>query len=74
MAIVGELDKLLPLSPYRIAMIDMRATDLLVALTGSEYEKVTFYLYYDMKEWITYTCTLSVDGQATISLHYRTCY
>ena len=73
LCILGELSKLVPVSPQRVSQIQTSDDDVLITLTGPPGETVHFYVYYAGRN-VRFTCVIRGDGAATISVAAEKCY
>jgi len=72
-SILGELDKMVPISPQRITDIEVQQDDILVSLTGVEHEKVKIYVYLESRT-VEIACRISRGLRARISIANKMCY
>jgi len=73
--ILGELSKILPISPKRVSHLEANSNDIVINIVGTAGEKVKFYFYsLQSKELIPIECTfLRGTKAATISISRRNC-
>jgi len=71
-ALLGELSKLVPVSPKRVTDITVSSTDIRVTLKGSPDEIVNFAVYVDGDVW-WFKCVVSNYDTATLSVADRSC-
>ena len=68
-ALLGELNKIIPMSETRITNILNVGMDYLVSITGVEGEKVSITTYDTASsQAVVYACTISPSGQNTLYL------
>ncbi|KAI0227999.1 hypothetical protein LSAT2_021487 [Lamellibrachia satsuma] len=71
-ALLGELSKLVPVSPQRVTDIAVSSSDIQVTLKGSPTELVNFTVYVSKETW-QFKCVISKYGTATLSVADRSC-
>lgn len=71
-ALLGELDKFVPISPQRVSDISITTNDIKIELKGETGEKVTFTVWYN-GTYNEYLCIIGKDSSATISLLRNVC-
>ena len=73
-AIFGELDKIVPMSPQRVRSLSVSDLDIQVTLTGTPGEQIDFYFLEGTQNWWKFHCIISKESTATISVAQGTCY
>lgn len=69
--LLGELTKLVPVSPQRVTSITVGA-DVTVHVRGAARERVTF-TFSQASEVVSVDCVIGATGSAIISLNSRSC-
>ena len=71
--ILGEMDKLVPVSPRRVSSLTISEADIQLTLKGSPGETLSFLMKLD-DALLDFTCVISGEGGATISVADGSCH
>ena len=71
--ILGEMSKLVPMSPCRVRSLTYDTADVSIVIVGKPGEVIDFYFIYGDLHQHTH-CIITGSGRATISWSKQVCY